>query len=123
MYLTDQEEYKHPFFQYNRIQSTASLITSLVFLMHAIFLMDLMLIPPSTNTIVSFDGLENISIVSDASSKMNFQADKYLQLYCFLVPLWQSIKKVNIPQNIWRFCFKKFTEWNYWLGTRELECE
>lgn len=119
MYLTDQEEYKHPFFQYNRTQSIVSLITSLVFLMHAIFLMDMILILPPTNTIDILESSENVSV----HSNMEFQADNHLQLFCFLVPLWQSIKKVNLSQKMCWLCFKKFTKCNKCLITRKLDSE
>lgn len=40
VWMTEEEEYRHPFFINNRLQSIAALITTFLFLMHLVFSID-----------------------------------------------------------------------------------
>lgn len=85
MYLTDAEEYNHPFFYINRMQSVASLAGGFTFLMHAVFAMDLMIIKPISHDV-------SRSTISYASS-LELKADDVLDLYFWPGSVWTFLKK------------------------------
>lgn len=85
MYLTDAEEYNHNFFNINRMQSIASLACACIFLMHAVFAIDLMIIKPISNE-VSTTTLSHASL-------LELKADDVLDLYFWPGSVWKFLKR------------------------------
>lgn len=79
--MTDQEEFLHPFFQCNRNQSVLSLVNALVYLIHSLFVLDLILWPP----------VDDLSITTEYDDEDNL-VDNSLQLKFFFKNIWLAIK-------------------------------
>lgn len=89
MYLTDTEEWSHPFFQISRQQSLLSLITAFIFLMDFMFSMDLILVKSPDNSDIERDAASDDT--SEDTSDVE-ELDKELHLYFFCAPIWESMK-------------------------------
>lgn len=74
-HMTEQEEFDHLFFQYNRLQSVLSLVNAAIFLKHAVF---------------AFDALKTIPNYSRPDSE--FETENPLKLNFFFKDIWLQIK-------------------------------
>lgn len=80
----DAGEAQHLYFRFNRLQSIASLINGLVFLLHFMFSLDFINMQP----------LDDLSMVSD-DDDLIIEPDKFLQLHFFFDDIWQGLKNLK----------------------------
>jgi hypothetical protein len=84
-WLSETQEYEHPFFIHNRVQSVGALITAFMFLLHLIFTIDY-LVHKSEKGKIEGEGDSRISIYY-----RNIPID--LDLYFFPQHIWNGIAK------------------------------
>ena len=97
-WLSEMQEYEHPFFINNRVQSVGALITAFIFLLHLIFTIDY-LANKSEKGKTEGEGDSRISIYY-----RNIPID--LELYFFPQHIWNSIVKAAKKIKL-KFCKKQ----------------
>ncbi|CAG9800130.1 unnamed protein product [Chironomus riparius] len=94
-WLSEKQEYDHPFFINNRVQSVGALITAFIFLLHFIFTIDY-LINKSESRKTEGDNDSTTSLYYQ-----NISVD--LELYFFPQHMWNGIVKAGKKMKL-KFC-------------------